>query len=297
MARVEPTLGPGGSAGPVPGPGGDSLSQIPFFSSELPQDFLQSPSGPRPPPQVQGQMGAPLPQHAGLNQAFTGPQHLVAHPPTAQQGAHVRPRFSGPAGPLAQDQGRPAGIPLLQSGGQAQRFGHDSSSSSPCNPSAPLLQLYSDIIPDDKSKKTNRKRDGDDLAAGARTPLSSHSDDITAPPTPALSDTSCSTPTRGSMDQSDMSFSLNPSLCGLAPSSELEKQLSVVSAAQHRSSVLGLESVRGPLSSARLEVKVSISHQHASIPASQQEVSTDHCSFCLHCRRSTRRAEPVVEVW
>lgn len=56
-----------------------------------------------------------------------------------------------------------------------------------------------------------------------------------------------------------MSFSLNPSLCGLAPSSELEKQLSVVSVAQQRSSVLGLESVRGPLSSARLEVKVSIS--------------------------------------
>lgn len=64
-----------------------------------------------------------------------------------------------------------------------------------------------------------------------------------------------------------MSFSLNPSLCGLAPSSELEKQLSVVSAAQQRSSVLGLESVRGPLSSARLEVKVSISRQHGSIPA------------------------------
>lgn len=149
------------------------------------------------------------------------------------------------------------------------RFGHDSSSSSPsttfppsfpCSLSGPppsLIQLYSDIIPDDKAKKKrSRKRDGDNTAGGDRTPMSSHSDDITAPPTPAVSDTSCSTPTRGSVDQSDASFSLNSSLCGLAPSSELEKQLCVISAAQQRGSVLGVESVRGPLSAPRLEVKV-----------------------------------------
>lgn len=158
---------------------------------------------------------------------------------------------------------------LPHPGGQVHRFGHDSSSSSsspstPFPPSFPspggpasLIQLYSDIIPDDKAKKKrSRKRDGDDTAGGARTPLSSHSDDITAPPTPAVSDTSCSTPTRCSMDQSDVS-SLNSSLCGLAPSSELEKQLSVICAGQQRGSVLGMESVRGPLSAARLEVKVS----------------------------------------
>lgn len=300
-ARVGQTPGPGGPAGSVPGPGGDTLSQMPFFSSELPQDFLQSPPASRPQPQHQDQAGAPFTQQAGLHQGFTGgPLHPGAPlapglPPGAtaelgralpDHGPHIdvvpsnlqtRPRFSGPTGPSAQAQGHPAGIgsaglALPHPGGQAHRFGHDSSSSSPSTPfpasfpcsssggPASLMQLYSDILPDDKTKKKrSRKRDGDDAAAGggARTPLSSHSDDITAPPTPAVSDTSCSTPTRGSMDQSDLSFSLSSSHCGLAPSSELERQLSVISAAQQRGSLLGMDPLRGPLSAARLEVKVS----------------------------------------
>lgn len=295
-ARVGQTPGPGGPAGPAPAPGGDSLSQIPFFSSELPQDFLQTPPASRPPPQHQSQ----FPQQAGLQQGFTGGAlHPGAHPApgllpgaTAERGRAIperappmdlassnlqtRPRFLGPAGPAAQGQVRPAGIgpaemTLSHARGQAPRFGHDSSSSSPSAPfpcsssggPSSLIQLYSDIIPDDKpKKKRSRKRDGEDAAggAGARTPLSSHSDDITAPPTPAVSDTSCSTPTRSSMDQSDLSFPLSSSLCGLAPSSELERQLSVISAAQQRGSILGLESLRGPLSC--LEVKVSSFYEH-----------------------------------
>lgn len=295
-AQVGQTQGPGGPAGSAPAPGGDSLSQMPFFSSELPQDFLQSPPASRPPPQHQGQAGAPFPQQAGLHQGFTGgPLHPGAHsaagllPGAAAERGRALPehrprmdvapsnlqsrlRLSCPPGPSAQGQVRPAGIGAAgitpsHPGVQAHRFGHDSSSSSPLPPSFPcssggpasLIQLYSDIIPDDKpKKKRSRKRDGDDTASGggARTPLSSHSDDITAPPTPAVSDTSCSTPTRGSMDQSDLCFSLSSSLSGLAPSSELERQLSVISAAQQRGSILGMESQRGPLSAARLEVKV-----------------------------------------
>lgn len=261
-ARVGQTLGPGGPAGSAPAPGGDSLSQMPFFSSELPQDFLQSPPVSRPPPQNQG-------QHAGLHQGFTAPGLLPGAPAERGRGLPInagpsdlqtRPRFSGPAGSHAQEPVPPAGAGAA--GGQTHRFGCDSSSSSPSTafpPSFPpsLVQLYSDIIPDDKAKKKrSRKRDGDDAAGGDRTPMSSHSDDITAPPTPAVSDTSCSTPTRGSMDQSDASFSLNSSFCSLAPSSELEKQLCVLSAAQQRAPVLGVESVRGPLSAPRLEVKV-----------------------------------------
>lgn len=255
-ARVGQTLGPGGPAGSAAAPGVDSLSQMPFFSSELPQDFLQSPSVSRPHLQLQSQAGgAPFSQHAELH-----------------QGLQTRPRFSGPTGPPAQELVRPAGVgaagmSLPNAGGQAHRFGHDSSSSSPSTPFPPsgplsggpasLVQLYTDIIPDDKAKKKRVKmREGDDTAGGAQTPLSSHSDDITAPPTPAVSDTSCSTPTRGSMDQSDVSFSLNSALCGLAPSSELEKQLSLISAAQQRGSALGTEPVRSPLCAARLEVKV-----------------------------------------
>lgn len=284
-ARVIQTPGPSGPAGPVlPGaaPGGDSLSQMPFFSSELPQDFLQSPPPSRPP--RQHQVGPPFPQ-----QDFTGPLHPGPHlgqgiihavavergralpehgPPmdVSSSNLQMRPRVSGPS---AQGQVRPAGMALTgmtPSHPGGHRFGHDSSSSSPSTPlpttflctssGASLMQLYSDILPDDKpKKKRSRKKDGDSSTegGGSRTPLSSHSDDITAPPTPAFSDTSCSTPTRCSIDQSDFSF---PQSSGLAPSSELERQLSVSAAAQQRCSVPGMEFQRDPLSAAHLEVKV-----------------------------------------
>ena len=92
------------------------------------------------------------------------------------------------------------------------------------DPSASLMQLYSEILPEEKQKKKrSRKRDSDDAATGARTPLSSYSDDITAPTTPAVSDTSCSTPTRGAIDQSE--FFTHQSSSGLASSTELERQL------------------------------------------------------------------------
>lgn len=162
-------------------------------------------------------------------------------PPNLQ----ARPRLPVLAGPPAHGQIRPSGTTPSHPG--AHRFGPDCSSPSfPCSSagSASLAHLYSDIIPDEKpKKKRNRKKDGDDSVGGARTPLSSHSDDITAPPTPAVSDTSCSTPTGGGVDQSDASLS------------ELERQLSVSCVAQQRGSVLGMEGHRGPLS-ALLQVKV-----------------------------------------
>lgn len=273
--RVAQTTGtgPGGPAGAAPVPSGGNMSHIPLFSSEPGPgtgglEFLQSPS--RPPHQHQGQTGTQFPPQAGMQQGFTGgPLRPGTHPaPGVLPGVMTRPRLPGLAGPT-QGQVRPAGLGAGMTpshpGVQCQRFGHDSSSSSPSTPLPPsfpcsssgspasLVQLYSEIIPDDKPKKRrNRKKDGDETAGeGNRTPLSQHSDDITAPPTPAVSDTSCSTPTH----QSDLSFP--PSSCsGLAPSSELERQLSVSSAAQQRASVLGMESQRGPLSVARLEVKV-----------------------------------------
>ncbi|XP_078100895.1 histone-lysine N-methyltransferase 2C-like isoform X2 [Sander vitreus] len=229
---------PGARVGQTPGPPAtDTLSQMPFFSSELPQDFLQSPPPPRP----------AFPQPAALPPGFPGGRSPLETAPSSLQ---ARPRLPAQGAVL------PTGVAAAGTPPSHPRFGHDSSSSSPSFPGASLAQLYSDIIPDDKpKKKRSRKRDGDDSGAGARTPLSSHSDDITAPPTPARSDTSCSTPTRSSVDQSDVSFSLSSSLAALAPSSELERQLSAISAAQQRGSVLGTESQRGPLSAARLEVK------------------------------------------
>lgn len=260
VAAVPPSGRPAGSA---PAPGSDS----PFFSSELPQDFLQSPPAAKPPPQNQSFTGGPLPPSPLLPGAITEPGRAEHGPPID---LHTRPRLSGPPGP-AQEQ-VPAGMGAdvrtpFHPGGQAYRFGHDLSSSSPSTSLPPsfacyssgvpvsLMPLYSDIIPDDKpNKKRSRKREGDEAAGGggARTPLSSYSDDTTAPPTPAVSDTSCSTPTRGSMDQSELCFSLKSSLSGLAPSSELERELSVMSAAQQRGSVLGVGCQRD-----RLEVKVS----------------------------------------
>ncbi|XP_034415694.1 histone-lysine N-methyltransferase 2C-like isoform X10 [Cyclopterus lumpus] len=276
-ARVGQKPVPGGPAGSALASGSDS----PFFSSELPQDFLQSPLAAKPTPRNQGLYqcftGGPLPPGSnptpGLLPRATAERGraLPEHGPPMDP--HTRSRLSEPTGSSAQEQVRPTGIGAtgtsFHPGGQAHRFGHDDSSSSPSTSLPPsfacyssggpvsLIQLYSDIIPDDKPKnKRSRKRDGDDTAGGggARTPLSSHSDDTTAPPTPAVSDTSCSTPTRCSMDQSEL-FSLNSSLSTLAPSSELERQLSVISAAQLRGSVLGMECPRGSLYAARLEVK------------------------------------------
>lgn len=222
-------LGTGARPVPPSNPSSDGLSQMPFYSSELPQDFLQSPPSRPPAPH---QQGAPFPQQSPHH-----PPHPHRHP--------------GPGAAPAQPQCVPSGVGpsgMAPSHPGVQRFGHDSSSSSPSTPrpptAAPLLQLYSDVLPDDK-KKPRRKREGE---GGDRTPLSSHSDDITAPPTPALSDTACSTPTRPGTDQSE--------LFSLAPSSELERQLSVTAAAHERGSVLGVDAHRGPLSvGGRLEVK------------------------------------------
>lgn len=257
--QVGQTLGPGCSAGSALAPTVDSLSQMPFFSSEQPQDFLQKAPLSGPNLQRQAQLAPPFPQHGGLHQGFRG---RAQNPPDLRPGAPAdshTSRISGPA--RTQDQPQTAEMSLLHPEGLVYLFGRDSSSSSPSTPNlsssggrASLIQIHSDIIPDEKSK---RRRKGDTDDTGARTPLSSHSDDITAPPTPAVSDTACSTPSRGSTDHADVSFSVNSALCGLAPSSELEKQMSVVCGVQQRRSPLGLDCARGPSFTARLQVKVS----------------------------------------
>lgn len=122
-----------------------------------------------------------------------------------------------------------------------------STSSTPLPPNYPgsapgsLIQLYSDIIPDEKpKKKRNRKKKDEDCSSGGgesiRTPTTPRSD-ITAPLTPAVSDTS-STPTRST----DLSELFHPSGCTpprLAPSSELERQLSCSALSQAGTSSLG----------------------------------------------------------
>ncbi|KAM9332683.1 histone-lysine N-methyltransferase 2C-like [Pholidichthys leucotaenia] len=259
-AHLSPKAGPGGSAPP---PGGDGLSQMTFFSAELPQDFLQSPPGSRPPPQHQAQPGsAQFPPQTGLHQGFSGGGPTVVPPERTRTTTEHGPLLRLPEVPGTSVQG------LISPGvtgppGSApnppvdQRFGHDSSSSSLVPPhsisfpSSSPIQLHPEsTTTDDKPKKC--RKDGDNVSGGVRTPLSSNSDDITAPPTPSHSDTTCSTPTRSSVDQSDASL-LQSSI--LAPSSELERQLSVSATIQRRASVLGMDGQRGPLSAAGLEVK------------------------------------------
>ncbi|XP_061615115.1 histone-lysine N-methyltransferase 2C-like isoform X3 [Phyllopteryx taeniolatus] len=267
-----------GAAGPAVGetpgstPCGEGLSQMPFFSSELPQDFLQSPPGPGPPtlggqagglfPQTQqGFTVGPLPHGVGPASEFipgASPERGRVLPvEAASPNLQTKPRAAGSLGQVH----APGALQMpSKQGGQGLPFSPDSASSSPSAvlhasfSSSPLPQLYADILPDDGPKRrrsVNRDRDNAAAGGGARTPLSTHSDDITAPPTPAFSDTSCSTPTRSGAELAD----LNLPLSALAPSSELERQLSVVCAAQERSSLLGTDAQSDDLCGSRTAVK------------------------------------------
>ncbi|KAM4718655.1 histone-lysine N-methyltransferase 2C-like isoform 3-T3 [Anableps anableps] len=237
--------------GPVPsGPATneDSLAQAPFCSSESGLDFLPSSSASRHPHEVQGPGGGHTPPQASLHKGFTG----GSLPPRASPTAGVLPGGAAERGrdvAASTHQSRPRLLGLVRPAGISPHlFGHDSSSlliPLPSSSGGPvsLINLSTDIIPDDKPKNRRSSR-ADEVGAGARTPLSPHSD-ITAPPTPAVSDKSCSTPTH----QSDAFFSGQP------PSPDLERPLSGSSASQQRGSAPSTEGHRGPLSGASLEVK------------------------------------------
>ncbi|XP_063062990.1 histone-lysine N-methyltransferase 2C isoform X3 [Engraulis encrasicolus] len=264
------TLSSTANAGPLRDP---SLSQMPFFNSELPQDFLQPP---RPPhnhqqqQQQQQQMGGIFPQSQAPQQAgmeFTGVpaqgfrqgnQQRPGPGPGAGNGGFSPdmgpmgrgkspmmsgngfppqgqpPRPTGFSGPPLAGSGGGGGHPLTPTDGGSSSFGMDSPST-PLPPNFPgsgqsLIQLYSNIIPEEKGKKKcNRKKkkdaNNDDAdAESIRTPSTPHSD-LTAPLTPLTP----STPTRPDPSSSDP-LGLNTPYPGLAPASELERQLSSIGA-------------------------------------------------------------------
>ncbi|XP_028290011.1 histone-lysine N-methyltransferase 2C-like isoform X2 [Gouania willdenowi] len=137
------------------------------------------------------------------------PQEFLHRPPPQQQGLlkSVRPP-PDPAqahGTLQMWRARP---PSLQ-------FTQDGYAPSPC-------MLYADVLNDKPKKRIRREGDDHSGGGGVRTPLSSHSDDITAPPTPAVSDSS-STPTHHSLDQSDVVFPKSSAHPVLAPSFKEER--------------------------------------------------------------------------
>ncbi|RXN27847.1 histone-lysine N-methyltransferase 2C-like protein [Labeo rohita] len=214
-----------------------ALSQMPFYNQELPQDFMQ-------PPRMQQQMqGPPFPQQQGMQPGFVG------GPPRPMMGNGPFPQEMGPGfvsenlalhGPnFVQAQARPQRYPgpnmMPQNPAQGHQFPMEGPTPLPPNfpgPGPSLIQLYSNIIPEEKGKKKrNRKKKKDDDCESLRAPSTPHSD-LTAPLTPCVSDTS-STPTRNPMVFGDHEFcetsqpgSSTPGSMSSQPHSELERQLS-----------------------------------------------------------------------
>lgn len=216
---------------------GDGLSQMAFYNSDLSQEFVQTPR-----PQQQ-QMGPVFPQPPNMD--FVGPSPAFLHggerrpvPGSGSFGPDMGPNFQSNNPALRgfpPGQSRPPGIerPGMSpygGGGDASSFGIDSTTPLPANfpgSGQSLIQLYSNIIPEEKGKKKrNRRKKRDDDADSVKTPSTPHSD-LTAPLTPCVSDTS-STPTRTAAilgDQDTSEFS-NPTGSGLPSSAEQEKQRS-----------------------------------------------------------------------
>ncbi|XP_071184548.1 histone-lysine N-methyltransferase 2C-like isoform X10 [Salvelinus alpinus] len=253
---------------------GDSLAHMPFYNTDLPQDFMQ-PSRPQQqaPPQ-QGQLGPMYPQQ-GIGAFMLGDERRPMPKTGAFGGPEMGPNFR-PKNPMLQGLNFPSGQPrparfggpgmMPQSGGRGEgqglSFGMDSST--PLPPNYPgsgqsLIQLYSNIIPEEKvKKKRNRKkkRDSVDDIDSVKTPSTPHSDRC-SPLTPSRgSDTSStrSLSIPGEQDLSDLFLPVGSS--GLAPSTELERQLSGSSLAQGGCSSMGSENDRAPLFDETLQIKL-----------------------------------------
>ncbi|XP_060784206.1 histone-lysine N-methyltransferase 2C isoform X2 [Neoarius graeffei] len=213
------------------------LSQMPFYNQNLPQDFMQQH---RPQQQMQGPR---FPQQPGMQPGIGAPSSgpMMGNGPFPQE---VRPGF-GPDNQVphgshfVQGQPRPPRFPgpnmIQQNPGQGHPFGIESTTPLPPNfpGSGPsLIQLYSNIIPDEKvKKKRNRKKKSDEDAESLRAPSTPHSD-LTAPLTPCVSDTS-STPTRNpllfgeqELCETSQPGSSTPGSQSSQHHSELERQLS-----------------------------------------------------------------------
>ncbi|KAF7661140.1 hypothetical protein LDENG_00268400, partial [Lucifuga dentata] len=233
-------MGPDGNMAP--------LAQMPFFNSDLPQDFMQPQ---RPPLQQQQQFGPMFPQQQGIQPGMgSSPGVFMQSNRRAMLGNGMMSSDMGPslgrdnlnlqAANFPQAQPRPcqfSGPGMMLQPGDGPPFGSDSATPLPSNfpgSGQSLIQLYSNIIPDEKGKKKrNRKKKKDDDADSVKTPSTPHSD-LTAPLTPCVSDTS-STPTRNTRLFGDQDLSRSPLLGSSTPShSELEKQLSGAQSGQSR---------------------------------------------------------------
>ncbi|XP_035527326.1 histone-lysine N-methyltransferase 2C isoform X7 [Morone saxatilis] len=192
-------MGPDGNMAP--------LAQMPFFTAELPQDFMQPQ---RPLLQQQQQLGPMFPQQQGMQPGMGSSQG------TFMQGER---RTMMGNGMMPRDMGTGFGPDNLAL--QAPNFPQGQPRSRQFSGPGMMLQM-----PDEKGKKKrNRKKKKDDDADSVKTPSTPHSD-LTAPLTPCVSDNS-STPTRNTHLFGDQDLSRSPLLGSSTPShSELERQLS-----------------------------------------------------------------------
>uniref|UniRef100_A0A671RS73 [histone H3]-lysine(4) N-methyltransferase n=1 Tax=Sinocyclocheilus anshuiensis TaxID=1608454 RepID=A0A671RS73_9TELE len=211
-----------------------ALSQMPFYNQELPQDFMQ-------PPRMQQQMqGPPFPHQQGMQPGFVGgpSRPMMGNGPFPQEmGPGFVSENLAPHGPnFVQAQARPQRYPgpnmMPQNPTQGHQFPMEGPMPLPPNfpgPGPSLIQLYSNIIPEEKGKKKrNRKKKKDDDCESLRAPSTPRSD-LTAPLTPCVSDTS-STLTRNPMVfefcETSQPGSSTPGSMSSQPHSELERQLS-----------------------------------------------------------------------
>ncbi|XP_057712545.1 histone-lysine N-methyltransferase 2C isoform X1 [Corythoichthys intestinalis] len=218
-------MGPDGNMAP--------FTQMPFFNSELPQEFMQ-------PQRLPGQQHAPMfAQQQGMCQSNSTFMHGERRPimgngmiPPEMGSGLGSDNLGLPASNFPQAQTRPRQFNgpgmLLSMPGDGPPFASDSATPLPSNfpgSGQSLIQLYSNIIPDEKGKKKRtRKKKKDDDTDSIKTPSTPHSD-LTAPLTPCVSDTS-STPTRNPHLFGEQDLSRSPLGCCTPSHSELERQLS-----------------------------------------------------------------------
>lgn len=199
-----------------------SMAQTPFYGPDLPCDFMQAPrpvqqspqrqqplgQGVQQPGVPQGPMSSPPTQpfmQAGERRPGGAPSFVPDSPsvPGSSPNFHSAKQAHGglPGASFQQSPARPPFTPALPAAPPG------ASSSLPCGqdpavthaqsysgPTQSLIQLYSDIIPEEKGKKKRtRKKKKDDDVESTKAPSTPHSD-ITAPPTPSVSEAT-STPT------------------------------------------------------------------------------------------------------
>uniref|UniRef100_A0A8C6Y6L9 Histone-lysine N-methyltransferase 2C n=1 Tax=Naja naja TaxID=35670 RepID=A0A8C6Y6L9_NAJNA len=306
-----------------------SFPQISYLGSDRPCDFMrppqplqqspQQPPLPPPPPQQQQQQGSIL-QSGLLNspptatfppcseQQQVGSSPFASDPVPVQDGSsayHSAKQSHGSISGIsfAQSLPRPqfaTGVPAVSPGTSSGLAGGQDSSlppgtnfagTNPANQS--LIQLYSDIIPEEKGKKKRtRKKKKEDDTDSVNTPSTPHSD-ITAPPTPVVVD-AVSTPTlstpgelvrnSGETEKEELPNAATPSAAEGQSSLELKAQLAESSLPQNQ--LTEQSSLNPERDTAKTDISASLQEIRP------EKAEADQCSSQAECKTKT---EVVVE--